>query len=47
MTLLVSLGAQYLWEGWCAGYVANTLIVLTCCRFVSVGTCMADVHNAR
>ena len=27
--LLVSLGAQYLWEGWCVGKLAKASIVLT------------------
>ena len=44
--LLISLGAQYLCEGLCIGYLAKTFIVLTCWGFVSVGTCIADVHSA-
>ena len=43
--LLVSLGAQYLWEGLCVGCLAKTFIVLTCWGFVSVGTCMSMCMN--
>ena len=43
--LLVSLGAQYLWESWCSGYSPKMFIVVTCWDFVSVGTCMPMCMN--